>query len=316
MMLKNTTIALLAALIGGLFVGEAHAQSFTGTIASGFIYGNGTASAAKPAGTSLGTVFDRAFSASNGNLLQRNSGVWGATSNLILTTSSANALVVGPAGTTNPVLKIDASTASQAAGLNILGGSAGGGVAVSILDTATNSPLALNAKGNSGVFLGNTSTGTVNIGGGGGGATVTNSFTATGLVTYGDMATAALATTANYTAAAANTLVPTSIIYTAETTTTYGTTTAFDFSTFINTAVTLTGNITTMNTSNIKAGQAGMITFIQDSSGSHTTVWNSNFKFAGGVTPTLSTAPNAVDVLFYSCRSATFCPASLNKAFQ
>jgi hypothetical protein len=316
MMLKNTIIALLAALLGGLFVGEARAQSFTGTIASGFIYGNGTASAAKPAGTSLGTVFDRAFSASNGNLLQRNSGVWGATSNLILTTNSANALTVGPNGSTNPVFKVDASVASAATGLSVQGQAAGSGVNLTVVSSGTNETLNFNAKGNSALNINNVSSGVTDIGTGGGGLTVHNAFTATGLVTYADMATAALATTANYTAAAANTLVPTSIIYTAETTTTYGTTTAFDFSTFINTAVTLTGNITTMNTSNIKAGQAGMITFIQDSSGSRTTVWNSNFKFAGGVTPTLSTAPNAVDVLFYSCRSATFCPASLNKAFQ
>lgn len=105
-----------------------------------------------------------------------------------------------------------------------------------------------------------------------------------------------------------------SAVFTTETTTTYGTTTAFDFSTFVNTAVTLTGNITTMNVSNIKAGQAGTITFIQDSTGSRTTVWNSAFKFAGGSAPTLSTAANAVDVLTYACRTTTFCTANLLKA--
>jgi hypothetical protein len=119
------------------------------------------------------------------------------------------------------------------------------------------------------------------------------------------------ATVSQYLAGTANLVIAPSIAYTSETTTTFGTTTAFDFSTFINTAVTLTGNITTMNVTNIKAGQAGQIRFIQDGSGSRTTVWNSSFKFAGGVAPVLSTAINAVDVLFYSCVSTSVCYASL-----
>jgi hypothetical protein len=313
---KNITTAFLVVLLSCGLISEARAQSFTGTIASGFIYGNGTASAAKPAGTSLGTVFDRAFSAANGNLLQRNGGVWGAVPNLVLTTNSANALTAGPNGSANPGLKVDASVASAATGLSIQGQAAGSGLLVSAISSGTNEAMSLNAKGSGAINIGSVSTGTTNIGAGGGGLTVTNSLTAAGLITYADMATAALATTANYTAATANTLVPTSVIYTAETTTTFGATTSFDFSTFLNTAVTLTNNITTMNTSNIKAGQSGMITFIQDGSGARTTVWNSNFKFAGGIQPTLSAAPNAIDILFYSCRSATFCAASLNKAFQ
>ena len=120
------------------------------------------------------------------------------------------------------------------------------------------------------------------------------------------------ATAGQYTAGNSSTVVRPSVAFTAESTTTYGTTTAFDFSTFINTAVTLTGNITTMNVSNIKAGQAGQIRFIQDGSGSHTTVWSSTFKFAGGAAPTLSTLANAVDVLFYSCVSTSLCYASMS----
>ncbi len=54
-----------------------------------------------------------------------------------------------------------------------------------------------------------------------------------------------------------------------------------------------------------------MITFIQDGSGGHITGWNNIFKFSGGVQPTLTTTPGAVDILTYSCRSATFCAASL-----
>lgn len=108
-------------------------------------------------------------------------------------------------------------------------------------------------------------------------------------------------------------LITPSVIYPSETTTTYGTTTTFDFATFINTAVTLTGNITTMTLSNVTAGKSGTITFIQDGAGSKTSVFNTIFKFSGGAIPTLTTTANAVDILTYSCRSATFCAASLMK---
>ena len=86
-----------------------------------------------------------------------------------------------------------------------------------------------------------------------------------------------------------------------------------DFATFINARITMTGNISTQTLSNVTAGKAGMITLIQDGTGTRTTVWNTAFKFAGGVIPTLSTPINTVDVLSYSCRSATFCTATLLK---
>lgn len=121
------------------------------------------------------------------------------------------------------------------------------------------------------------------------------------------------ATASNYYAATSNKVVTTDVIYPSETTTTYGTTTTFDFDTFINTAVTLTGNITTQTFSNVRAGKAGMITFIQDGSGNRTTVWNSVCKWPQATAPALSTAINAVDVLTYSCRSTTFCLCTLAK---
>ncbi len=122
----------------------------------------------------------------------------------------------------------------------------------------------------------------------------------------------ALATLADmYAASAANKVVTPSVLYPTETTTTYGTTTTFDFSTFKTTKVTLTGNITTQTLSNVTVGKAGTITFIQDGTGSRTTVWNSIFKFSGGITPTLTTTADAVDMLSFVCRTATFCAASL-----
>jgi hypothetical protein len=133
-------------------------------------------------------------------------------------------------------------------------------------------------------------------------------------VAYADILTAAIATNAQYLAGTASELVQSGTIYQAETTTTYGATTTFDFSTFINTNVTLTANITTQTLSNVTAGKAGTISFTQSGAGSFTTVWNSIFKFASGATPSLTTgSATAVDVLSYSCRSATVCVASLLK---
>ncbi len=121
------------------------------------------------------------------------------------------------------------------------------------------------------------------------------------------------ATTSDYYAGTSNKVPTTDVIYPPEETITYGTTTTFNFGAFINAKVTLTGNITTMTFNNIVAGKAGSIRFIQDGTGSRTTVWNSNLKWGGGSAPVLSTAANAVDVLNYNCITISFCQATLVK---
>lgn len=120
-----------------------------------------------------------------------------------------------------------------------------------------------------------------------------------------------LATANQYNCATAGSIVQPSVVYQAETVTTYGTTTVFDLCTFKNTSVTLTGDITTMTLTNVVAGKAGMITYIQDGAGGHTSVFDPILKFTGGVPPTLTATAGAVDILTYACRSATFCGASL-----
>lgn len=140
--------------------------------------------------------------------------------------------------------------------------------------------------------------------------TLSNKTLASPIIT-GTVSGSGIATAAQFFAGNASVLVPANVMYNVQTPITFGATTTFDFSTFINAGITLTGNITTMNVSNVKAGQAGSILFGQDATGGRTTVWNSIFKFAGGVTPVLSTAPNTFDVLFYSCNTPAFCPASL-----
>lgn len=116
-----------------------------------------------------------------------------------------------------------------------------------------------------------------------------------------------------YAGVSATTIIPPSIIYPAEVTLppVSGGTLTIDFSTFIDAAITLGANVTTQNLVNVTAGKDGMIVFIQPASGGpYTTVWNTIFKFSGPI-PALSTAPNAIDVLSFSCRTTTFCVVTL-----
>lgn len=124
------------------------------------------------------------------------------------------------------------------------------------------------------------------------------------------------ASVANFEAGASNKVLTSDIVFTAETTTTYGTTTTLDFNTFLNTRVTLTGNITTLTCSNMKAAQSGTITLVQDGTGSRTMVagWCSVFRWANGARGVLSTAASSIDALFYNCISSSVCYVSLAKA--
>lgn len=119
----------------------------------------------------------------------------------IHTSNSANALIVGPNGATNPTLEVDASTASAATGLLVKSAAAGGGLALSTLSSNTNEPLTINAKGASGLLVGNVSSGGVGLAGGGGGVTVN------GAMTYGGVTLNATTTgTGNLVAGTAPTL--------------------------------------------------------------------------------------------------------------
>jgi len=77
------------------------------------------------------------------------------------TSSSASALTVGANGATNPVIKVDASTASVATGVSITGAAAASGVAVAVISSGTNENLTVDAKGSGTVTVAGTSTGNV-----------------------------------------------------------------------------------------------------------------------------------------------------------
>jgi hypothetical protein len=78
-----------------------------------------------------------------------------------------------------------------------------------------------------------------------------------------------------------------------------------DFDANQNFSVTLAGNRTLANPSNIDAGQTGSIFVVQDGTGSRTLSFGSYWDFAGGTAPTLSTAAGAVDRIDYIVRTGT-----------
>ena len=84
-----------------------------------------------------------------------------------------------------------------------------------------------------------------------------------------------------------------------------GSTITPDFAVANNFSVTLGGNRTLANPSNLTAGQAGSIFISQDGTGSRTLAYGSYYDFAGGTAPTLSTAASAVDRIDYVVRTST-----------
>lgn len=80
---------------------------------------------------------------------------------------------------------------------------------------------------------------------------------------------------------------------------TSGTTVNVDFDAGFNFSLTLAHNATLAAPTNMKAGQTGLIAITQDTGGGFTMAYNSAWKFAGGLDPTLSAAAGAIDLLFY-----------------
>jgi hypothetical protein len=74
--------------------------------------------------------------------------------------------------------------------------------------------------------------------------------------------------------------------------------------------VTLGGNRTLANPTNLTEGQSGSIRVIQDGTGSRTLAFGSYFKFSGGTPPTFSTGAGSVDILHYKVWSTTFIEVS------
>jgi len=100
------------------------------------------------------------------------------------------------------------------------------------------------------------------------------------------------------------------------TTLTDGATVTPDFSTSNNYSLTLGGNRTIANPTNLTAGQSGSIFLVQDGTGSRLASWGSYWDFAGGTAPTLTTTASAVDRIDYVVRSSTSIHAVATLAYS
>ena len=80
---------------------------------------------------------------------------------------------------------------------------------------------------------------------------------------------------------------------------------AYDMDDGVNAAVTLGGNRTLANPTNITVGQSGVIFVKQDGTGSRTLSYGSAWSFAGGTAPTLTTTASALDAIAYSVESTS-----------
>ena len=89
------------------------------------------------------------------------------------------------------------------------------------------------------------------------------------------------------------------------TTLTDGATITPDMADSNNFVVTLGGNRTLANPSNLTAGQSGSIFIVQDGTGSRTLSFGSQYDFAGGTAPTLTTTASAVDRIDYVVRTTS-----------
>lgn len=89
-----------------------------------------------------------------------------------------------------------------------------------------------------------------------------------------------------------------------------------DFQASNNYTVTLAGNRTLANPSNLTAGQSGSIFILQDGTGSRTLAFGSYWDFASGTAPTLTTDASAVDRVDYIVRSTTSIHAVFTAAYS
>lgn len=129
--------------------------------------------------------------------------------------------------------------------------------------------------------------------------------------------TAKEASVANWRGNTANRILTTDIVWSsmAEVSLTDAATIAWDMSNGIDFTVTLGGNRTLGNPTNVKVGQRGRIRVVQDGTGNRTLTKGSNLKTAGGSAITLSTAANAVDYIDYDAVSSTHIRISVSRGW-
>lgn len=122
-----------------------------------------------------------------------------------------------------------------------------------------------------------------------------------GAITYADVDSGALASAADIAAGTASKLVDAATLTSAETPValTDAATIAVDANLGKNFTLTLTGDHTLGNPTNMAVGDRGWIRITQDGSGSHTLAYGDNWNFAGGTEPTVTATAAAVSIIFY-----------------
>jgi len=146
--------------------------SITGTTLA--VSGAGTGDVVGP-GSSTDNALAR-FDSTTGKLIQNSGAILDDSNNLsglgtvasaahTITSASANALAVGPNGTTNPTLQVDGSVASAATGVAITPAAAASGVTLACISSGTNEDFTVRSKGTGILKLSsnNTTSGRVDI---------------------------------------------------------------------------------------------------------------------------------------------------------
>jgi hypothetical protein len=115
------------------------------------------------------------------------------------------------------------------------------------------------------------------------------------------------ATAAQYRDNTASKVLTTDIVWSAmaEVSLSDGANISWDMDTGIDFTVTLAGNRTLDNATNVTVGKKGRLRVVQDGTGSRTLSFGTNYEFASGAAPTLTTDASAEDVFYYDCISAT-----------
>ena len=126
-------------------------------------------------------------------------------------------------------------------------------------------------------------------------------------VTYAKIAAADIAAAADMRANTASHLLSTTGVWAAaaEVSVTYAASVALDFSTGINFAIGLAGNITLAQPTNLKVGQSGYIWITQDATGGRTITYNAYYWFPASMDKSLYSSANSATVIYYQIQSST-----------
>lgn len=82
---------------------------------------------------------------------------------IVSAVNNANALAVGPAGSTDPALQVDLSGGASATGVKVTPAAAAGGVTLAAISSGANESLVIDAKGTGNVSIASGSTGTIEL---------------------------------------------------------------------------------------------------------------------------------------------------------